>query len=169
MIVVTRANKKDILVIQNLAEKIWPHTFSSILSSDQIRYMLDWMYSNESLMRQMDEDCLFFLAYWNNQPIGFASWQKISKKEGKLHKLYVLPEMQGKKVGYTLLQKVISHSIMQEVKILKLQVNRFNKKAIKFYLRTGFSIEKEEDVDIGNGYFMNDYVMQKELHKKREE
>lgn len=163
MITVKPANNRDIPVIKKLAEIIWPPTFSSILSTNQIQYMLNWMYSNESLTRQMEDGCVFFLAYLDDQPIGFASWQKVSEKEGKLHKLYILPDMQGKKAGYTLLQSVIHYSLNQEIKILILNVNRFNRKAIDFYLRTGFSIEKEEDIDIGDGYYMNDYVMQKEL------
>ena len=163
MISVKPANKKDIPVIKKLADIIWPPTFSSILTTNQIQYMLNWMYSNESLTRQMEDGCVLFLAYMDDQPIGFASCQKVSDNEGKLHKLYVLPEMQGKKAGYTLLQEVIRNSVNQGVSILKLNVNRFNQQAIDFYLRTGFSIEKEEDIDIGDGYYMNDYVMQKPL------
>lgn len=163
MITVKPANKRDIPVIKKLADIIWPPTFSSILTTNQIQYMLNWMYSDESLTRQMEDGCVFFLAYMDDQPIGFASWQKVSEKEGKMHKLYVLPKMQGKKAGYTLLQEVIRNSVNQGVSVLKLNVNRFNQQAINFYLRTGFSIEKEEDIDIGDGYYMNDYVMQKPL------
>jgi GNAT superfamily N-acetyltransferase len=163
MITVKPAKKRDISAIKKLAEIIWPPTFSFILTTNQIQYMLNWMYSDESLTRQMEDGCVFFLAYMDDQPIGFASWQKVSDKEGKLHKLYVLPEMQGKKAGSTLLQTVIHYSVDQKILVLILNVNRFNRKAIDFYLRTGFSIVKEEDIDIGGGYYMNDYVMQKQL------
>ncbi len=163
MITVKPAEKTDISVIKKLAEIIWPPTFSAILTTNQIQYMLNWMYSDESLTRQMEEGCKFFIAYLDDQPIGFASLQKLTDKEGKLHKLYVIPQMQGKKVGYRLLQEVIKYSVNQNIMILILNVNRFNRRAIDFYLRTGFSIAKEVDIDIGNGYYMNDYVMQKQL------
>jgi ribosomal protein S18 acetylase RimI-like enzyme len=43
---------------------------------------------------------------------------------------------------------------------LQLNVNRNNPAKI-FYEKLGFAVLNEEDIDIGNGYFMNDYVMQK--------
>ena len=45
---------------------------------------------------------------------------------------------------------------------LTLNVNRFNK-AIDFYLKNGFKIIKEENIEIGNGFLMEDYVMEKIL------
>jgi len=42
---------------------------------------------------------------------------------------------------------------------LLLQVNRDNN-ANGFYEKHGFTILKEIDLAIGNGYFMNDYVME---------
>lgn len=160
---IKQAEPIDIPIIQQLAQTIWPPTFSNILSRQQIEYMLQWMYSNDSLCNQMQDGCIFFIAYDEDLPIGFASWQKISYNEAKLHKLYVLPEMQGKKVGFALLQKTIALSQENSLQRLILNVNRYNQKAIDFYLRTGFKIEKEEDIDIGQGYFMNDYVMAKQL------
>lgn len=153
----------DIPMIQQLAQIIWPPTFANILSQPQIQYMLQWMYSEPSLSKQLKEGCIFFIAYQQNLPIGYASWQKLNHAEAKLHKLYVLPEMQGKKVGFALLQKIIELTQENGLQRLILNVNRYNQKAIVFYLRTGFTIEKEEDINIGNGYFMNDYVMVKHL------
>lgn len=160
---IKQAEPIDIPIIQQLAQTIWPPTFANILSRQQIEYMLQWMYSKDSLSNQMQDGCIFFIAYDKAFPIGFASWQKISNNEAKLHKLYVLLQMQGKKVGFTLLQKAISLSQEKGLQRLVLNVNRYNVKAIDFYLRTGFKIEKEEDIDIGQGYFMNDYVMVKQL------
>lgn len=160
---IKQAEPSDIPIIQQLAQIIWLPTFANILSQLQIEYMLQWMYSEPSLSKQMQEGCIFFIAYEQNFPLGFASWQKLNHSEAKLHKLYVLPEMQGKKVGFALLQKAIALSQENGLQRLILNVNRYNQKAIDFYLRTGFKIEKEEDIHIGNGYFMNDYVMVKHL------
>ena len=44
-----------------------------------------------------------------------------------------------------------------------LNVLSSNERANKFYEKFGFNIEKEEDIDIGNNYYMNDYVMQKKV------
>jgi ribosomal protein S18 acetylase RimI-like enzyme len=46
--------------------------------------------------------------------------------------------------------------------ILELNVNRSNN-AVTFYQKFGFTTTSEVDLPIGEGYFMNDYVMQKSL------
>lgn len=95
-------------------------------------YMLNRMYINESLTLQMEDGCVF-LVYSDDQPIGFASWQKVSERDGKIHKMYILPDMQGKKGGYTLLQSVIHYSLKQEIKVLILNFNRFNRNTLDFF------------------------------------
>ena len=69
---------------------------------------------------------------------------------------------QGKGVGKTLIDHISGKLLQQKVHTLRLNVNRLNKARL-FYEKLGFTVIKEEDVDIGNGYFMNDYVMEKKL------
>ena len=102
-------------------------------------------------------------AVLDEEPVGFASFSKI-KEPGvyKLHKIYVRTDIQGKGLGKALIDAVIEEIQPANATALHLNVNRHNK-AKTFYERFGFAILKEEDVDIGNGYFMNDYVMEKKL------
>ncbi len=96
-------------------------------------------------------------------PAGFASFsqQEISDVF-KLHKLYVLTNRQRKGLGKTLLFEVIEQSKNAGGKFLQLNVNRRNE-ALHFYRKNKFKIIAEENIDIGCGYYMNDYVMQREL------
>ncbi len=48
------------------------------------------------------------------------------------------------------------------VKIIELNVNRFNS-AVEFYLKKGFKIKEEVDLEVGQGFYMNDFVMRYEL------
>ena len=95
--------------------------------------------------------------------VGFASYAP-TKESGvyKLHKIYVLPNQQGKGLGKTIVDFIVNDIKPQGAKKLLLNVNR-NNKAKSFYERLGFTVIKEEDIDIGNNYFMNDYVMEKNL------
>ena len=79
-----------------------------------------------------------------------------------MQKIYVLPEKQGLGLGKTLLNFAIDFGKKQGMHQLTLQVNRYNK-AVDFYQYAGLEIIDEQDFDIGNGYFMNDFVMQKSL------
>jgi ribosomal protein S18 acetylase RimI-like enzyme len=152
-----------------LAEEIWPVAYSEILSKEQLRYMLDRFYSIESLRLQHKENKhRFIIAYNEDQTAcGFASFSSLSNVENrfKLHKLYVLPDLQGKGLGRMLIQE-IEDEIKSEIQVsLELNVNRFNS-AIAFYQKNGFEILREEDIDIGNGYYMIDYVMEKKILSK---
>ncbi len=153
------ATAEDIPSIRDLAGKIWPEAYGSILSPEQIRYMMDLLYSESSLERQITQDQhQFLMAVRNDGPLGFASFSPVKGGGYKLHKLYVLPSFQGSGIGKKLLSRVIQEGRAAGAPFLDLNVNRFNP-ARKFYERLGFRILQEVDIPIGNGYFMNDFVM----------
>jgi GNAT superfamily N-acetyltransferase len=155
------ASKIDIPIIQEIAYTTWPSTYGHILSKEQLNYMLDMMYSSSSLENQMNQNITFFLAELNGEIVGFASTGR-EPMEGmfKLHKLYILPNIQTKGIGSALLEAVILFAKKNSGEQLVLQVNR-NNSAVDFYKKKDFIILYEADFDIGNGYQMNDYVMGK--------
>jgi GNAT superfamily N-acetyltransferase len=154
------ANTNDVTTIRNLALAIWPSTYASILSPEQLNYMLEQIYNEASLLKQMENNT--FLIVENNKPCGFASYGPLENKIYKLHKLYVLLAEQGKGTGKALIEFIINDIKSKNARALRLNVNRYNN-ARSFYERLNFKIINTEDIDIGNGFFMNDYVMEKEI------
>jgi len=155
------ADLDDINTIGFLAQQIWPVTYSGIVADEHWRYMLNHFYNPASLRRQMiDEHQQFLILEQGEEAIGFASWSP-TKETGvfKLHKLYVLPDQQGKGLGRMILQYIYSDIRPAGGRKLRLNVNRFNK-ARQFYERLGFVVIGEEDVPVGNDVFMNDYIME---------
>jgi len=153
----------DILTIQALAHRTWPHTFGGILSAEQITYMLEWMYSPAALEDQMARGHQFFLAQTpGGEPLGYASWQDLGGARARLHKIYVVPEAQGTGAGRALMEAVETAARAAGCTALELNVNRENR-AADFYERGGFQTVRTKDIDIGNGYWMNDWVMEKAL------
>lgn len=159
---IRKAFGHDIPLIRELADKTWPSTYSSILPTEQISYMLNLMYSEQSLMDQMQKGSEFVMIYDGVQPIGFASVQMLEPGIFKLHKLYVLPSYQGKGTGRFAINEIIKAIKRKGATSLILDVNR-NNKAKQFYEKLGFVVTQEKDTDIGNGYWMNDYVMEMKL------
>jgi RsiW-degrading membrane proteinase PrsW (M82 family)/ribosomal protein S18 acetylase RimI-like enzyme len=157
-----RAYEKDIPLIRDLTMKIWPQTYSTILSATQIDYMLDMMYSESSLQQQMKENHEFIIVNDGIEPVGFASFSLLEPGVYKLHKIYVMPQNQGKGTGKFVINEILKVITMKSGKSLQLNVNR-NNKAKDFYEKLGFVVIREEDNDIGNGYLMNDYVMEKKV------
>lgn len=153
---------QDIDLIRQLCFKVWPQTYSSIISQEQIDYMLEMMYSEASLKKQMEDGAQFIIVYDGTVEVGFASFGETGPAIFKLHKLYVLPSQQGKGTGRLMLDYIVSAIKKQSASALQLQVNRRNHAKL-FYEKNGFIIIKEFDFDIGNGYIMDDYVMEKKL------
>ena len=160
MLALRNAGVDDIPVIRDIAFKVWPLTYSPIISQQQIEYMLEMMYSPVSLQQQMENQQHHFLICSNDSgPCGFASYSKLSSSEYKLHKLYVLTGVQHKGAGKLMVEEISRRIITQGGSTLSLNVNRQNP-AVNFYKKLGFIITNEEDIDIGNGYWMNDFVME---------
>ncbi|WP_340064085.1 GNAT family N-acetyltransferase [Ascidiimonas aurantiaca] len=159
------ASISHVPVIRKIALKTWPYSFKEMISAEQINYMLELMYSAEALKEQINEKGhTFLLAEENGTRYGYAAYEvnHDQKPETKIHKLYVLPESQGKGVGKILLKAISEIAQRHKNTSLMLTVNRHNK-AIKFYESQGFAISGTLKADIGGGFFMDDYIMKKPI------
>lgn len=159
------ASIEDIPLIHQFGKKAFYPTYLPFISEAQVDYMFHKMYDAEALMQQMKErGDIFLLAYQSDVALGFASYQLNydGQQTTKLHKLYVLPYTQTKGIGKALLQTAEEQSRNAGQQNLLLNVNRYNK-AVDFYKHLGYTIHRIDDIDIGNGFFMNDYEMIKSL------
>jgi GNAT superfamily N-acetyltransferase len=164
LIQVKVASELDIPLINQMGEAAFYPTYLPFISVEQVDYMFHKMYDAEALNQQMNErGDIFLIAFEDDIPKGFASYQlNYNPQETKLHKLYVLPDTQTKGIGKSLIQAVESNARLAGQTSLLLNVNRYNK-AVDFYKHLGYAIFKVDDIDIGNGFFMNDYEMKKSL------
>lgn len=151
------ASSKDIPAIQSLANQIWQAHYPAIIGQQQVDYMLDMVYKKDSLEMQMLEGQKFYLILCDGNTCGFLSVIEKEPNHYFIHKFYIAVAEHGKGIGsmaFAELQKLYPNAHKYS-----LQVNRQNHKPINFYFKLGFIIEKVADFDIGNGYFMNDFVM----------
>ena len=151
------AKVDHVSIISEMAHRIWKQHYVPIIGSEQVDYMLGQMYSEDAIVKQMETGQNFYLIVYNSSYVGYMAISEKGPKEYMLHKFYIETEQQGKHIGeqaYTALLKEISGA--QQV---KLTVNRQNYNSMNFYFKIGFKIETVADFDIGNGYYMNDFVM----------
>lgn len=158
-----KATIEDAPLIAQLADCIWKEHYISIITMEQIEYMLKKMYSKESILQQMSEGQHYTLVMDGEQTIGYVSLSKKDEKHYFLHKFYIHTNKQGKGIGSRVMEYVLKTNPTAES--IELTVNRKNYKAINFYFKNGFSINRVEDFDIGKDYFMNDFVMIKTINK----
>ena len=148
-------------IVIDLTKKIWPVAYGEILSKAQLDYMIDKFYNETALRELMQKGHVFYLAQDENEKfVGFVSYEINSEpNKTKIHKIYVLPETQGTGLGREFFELVKEKAIENQQNAIFLNVNKYNN-AIHFYTKLGFTKVKDEVIDIGNGYVMDDYVME---------
>lgn len=158
-------NREQLSIVRDLAYTIWPSTYGDILSNAQLDYMLATFYSIANLEKQMDNGQVFELLYEDTTAIGFVAYElncnfdNLNQPLTKIHKIYLLPETQGKGFGKFMIDEIVNIAKSNNQKGVFLNVNKYNT-AKFFYEKLGFTNVKEEVIDIGNGYVMDDYVME---------
>jgi ribosomal protein S18 acetylase RimI-like enzyme len=156
-ITITEAGTADIEMIRKLAEITWNQHYPSIISRSQIDYMLNLMYSKESLTEQLlKKGHIFYLIHQSKSLVGFISVNPEPNAAWFLNKFYIDQTVAARGIGSRAFEELLK--IIQPAKIT-LTVNRQNYKSINFYFKMGFKIDRVADFDIGNGYVMNDFVM----------
>jgi len=156
---ITPATTADCATIRAIAEQTFPLTYVEILTPEQIDYMMDWMYSLPNIEQQMRDGHHFLLAA-DAEPCGYVSFNREADGVWHIQKLYVLPSQQGSGLGRTLFEAAVSEirRLDSDAREVRLNVNRHNR-ALGFYERLGMRIADSGDFDIGDGYYMNDYIM----------
>jgi len=157
----TIASKEQLPIVRDLAYRIWPDTYGATHTSAALDYMLSKFYAVDALGQQMKNGHIFVLAEDNDIFVGFVAYELSSEDTSytKIHKLYVLPQTQGKGIGKALVDYVKEEAIINKNEKLFLNVNKLNK-AKDFYHLYGFTITKDIVIDIGEGFVMDDYVME---------
>lgn len=149
----------DLPTIYQLAKEIWYDHYLSIITAEQIEYMLDKFYRPQALGKSINEGQIIYLIKDETEnSIGYLAVTENQPGHWFMNKFYIKTEVQGKGIGAEILKQWEN---LSQPKELSLQVNRKNFKSINFYFKTGFVIKEIADFDIGNGYSMDDFIMEK--------
>lgn len=156
-----KATDKEVSLIRNLAEKSWRSAYAEILSPQQIDYMLAEMYAESEILTQLQTiEYQYYIVFYQGIAVGFMGFQlHFEPGTTKLHRLYLIPEVVGKGIGKAsisfLKERILS---LGDGRII-LNVNK-NNFARKIYESQGFNIYEEAVIDIGQGFVMDDYLME---------
>ena len=165
MLTISEATIQDFETIREIAYKTWPVVYGEILSKPQLDYMLEKFYSDATLTDNLvNKGHRFILVNEDSVCLGFASYEHnyLGESTTRLHKIYLLMESQGKGIGKLLIDEITALAKQNQCDTISLNVNKFNKAHV-FYKKMGFEVIAQEDIEIGNGYLMEDYRMEKNL------
>lgn len=153
----------DVPAISALAREIWQASYPGIITQEQIDFMLEQRYGVERLYDDLEQaDKWLDQAFCDGRRIGFA-FSELHKGEFKLDKLYIHPDAQRRGVGGQLIEHVAERARKLGYPVVILAVNKRNEKAIASYKKYGFVVREAVVDDIGCGFVMDDYIMEKKL------
>lgn len=157
--------ERDVPALIALAREIWMAHYPAIISIGQIEYMLDQRYRVPLIAEQLRDPGHWWHVLWDDgRMLGFSACERSDQPgQMKLDKLYVHHDRHGQGLGSRLLVHAEALARAQGCHTLYLQVNKHNQKAIRSYQRNGYQVRESATFDIGQGYVMDDYVMEKRL------
>jgi GNAT superfamily N-acetyltransferase len=157
--------RADIEPLIALAREIWYAHYPAIISTAQVEYMLRQRYDPALLQAELERQDLWWdkLVAWGAM-VAFSSYFLVEDGAAmKLDKLYVHPAHQRKGYGAALIARACERGAMRGCKRVTLAVNRRNAIAIAAYLKHGFTVADAVIKDIGGGFVMDDYIMDRPL------
>lgn len=155
-------NGQSIEIITALAEEIWNEHYSSILSQKQINYMLDKFQSFDAITGQIKEGYKYYLMQIDGHHAGYFSFKE-EKDYLFLSKIYIKSDFRGKGLARKVMGFIAENAQIENLNKIRLTVNKNNPNSIQTYQKMGFRTIDSVINDIGEGFVMDDFVMEKTL------
>ena len=157
-------NDAEILGIASLAEEIWHEHFTDIIGEDQVNYMVEKFQSFDALQKQISDGYEYFLISTDYMMAGYTG---IHEENGSLFlsKLYLLEESRGQHLSTEVFHFLVNLAKERNLNKIWLTCNKYNSHTLDVYKHLGFQIVRDEVTDIGNGFVMDDYIMEYAISK----
>lgn len=155
-------NNEQLRQLSKLANDIWHEYFPCLLSDEQIDYMVDKFQSYDAMQKQIMNGYQYFLIMKDEQMIGYTGI-RIDEKRLFLSKLYLKKAARGKGYASNVFRFLEEYAHKHQLSSIYLTVNKYNDHTINVYKHHGFVTTDAVVTDIGNGYVMDDYIMEKKI------
>ena len=161
------ATEKQILEVEEAANHVWHNYYKDIFSEEQIDYMLEKFQSREALKAQISSGYVYYMILADGELAGYMCYI-IKDDHVFLSRLYIKAEYRRQGLA----RKTIAHleniflspeNDFQNIRKIRLNVERKNSFAINVYEHLGFKRVKPVNVNIGRGFFCEDYVMERAI------
>lgn len=147
--------------IADLAEKIWHECFVGIISEGQIDYMVEKFQSLKAMTEQIENQGYVYLAVREDDELcGYIGIKPESDDRLFLSKLYLRKDKRGRGIASIMLRRVFEEAVKSGKSRVYLTVNKHNDHAADVYKKTGFVVTDTAVTDIGDGYVMDDFIME---------
>ncbi|MEE0060497.1 MAG: GNAT family N-acetyltransferase [Acutalibacteraceae bacterium] len=159
---IIRVKSNDVATLAMVGNEIWHEYYTPLLGVEQVDYMVDKFQSVKGISYQLDNGYEYYFAVDDDKIAGYFGVQP-QEESLFLSKLYLKKDFRGKGIASVMLAYIKEIAEKYSKNKITLTVNRYNDNTIAVYKHLGFEIIEEQKADIGNGFYMDDYVMQLQL------
>lgn len=152
-------------MVAALAEQVWNEHYLPIIGHEQVAYMLAQFQSQAAIAKQINnEGYRYFLVFEDEKPVGYMAI-KAEKEQNQmfLSKLYLLAEARGRGLAKAVLKALYEICRKEKLPKISLTVNKHNAASLAAYKKMGFSVVREQEADIGGGFVMDDFIMERAI------
>jgi diamine N-acetyltransferase len=160
-IIATRS-AEDFAVIESLAREIWESHFTPIIGVAQVAYMLENFQSRAAIEADIRKGYSYSIASLSGKPCGYSAI-RFDEDALFLSKLYVQEAFRGKGIARAMLRNAEAAAREHKKACIRLTCNKRNTSSLETYAHLGFVRTADIVTDIGGGFVMDDYVMEKRL------
>ena len=163
---------EEVRRVAALAASIWHEYYVPLIGAAQVEYMVAKFQSAEAMLEQIQRGDEYFMIERGPSPANDASPPQLlgyldvradaAARSLFISKLYLTRVLRGGGIGRRALQFVEQLARERGLDTLWLTVNKRNP-AVSVYQKCGFHIAAELCIDIGQGYVMDDYRMERRL------
>lgn len=155
---------KEIVLLAELARVIWEDHYTPIIGEEQVEYMLEKFQSPNAIKKQIEGGYRYFIIYYAGDLAGYVGFcpDRDSRKLF-LSKFYILAKYRGLGLGRKAMSFVENSARETDMNKIWLTVNKYNSNSIAVYEKMGFVKTSDIVQDIGRGYVMDDFVLEKNI------
>ncbi len=156
----------DFRQLEPFAASIWEQHYTPIIGADQVAFMLDKYQSAKAMSDQFSSGYKYAVVICGDQKAGYFAYDGIAEKEVFISKLYIHKDFRRRGLGRRILDFISNEARALGCTAMTLSVNKDNSDSIQFYTAYGFQTIKSQKVAIGEGFYMDDYVMSCPVHRQ---
>ncbi len=149
----------DFRQLEPFAASIWEQHYTPIIGADQVAFMLNKYQSAKAMSDQFSAGFKYAVVICGDQKAGYFAYDGKAEKEVFISKLYIHKDFRRRGLGRRILDFISNEARVLGCTAMTLSVNKDNSNSIQFYIAYGFQTIKAQKVAIGEGFYMDDYVM----------
>ncbi|WP_367770975.1 GNAT family N-acetyltransferase [Flavobacterium sp. WC2421] len=171
LISIKKASLSDLDTLQKIGKQTFIETFEPVNTPENIANYLEQSFNTTQLTTELNNpDSQFYLAVLEQEVIGYlkinfgkAQTELINERALEIHRIYVLQQFHGKKVGQLFIDEVLKVVQQKPVEYIWLGVWEENHRAIAFYTKNGFTPFDKHIFTLGNDV-QTDLLMKRQIH-----